>query len=263
VLRSLQSLISVIALAQAGAAGSITLAAGASAVNDYYKGQTICIVTGTGAGQARACYAYNGGTKVASTRPDWATNPDNTSYYAILNVGSSVVAAIEDIDLSATMKASVNTEVDNALDTAIPGAPTANSVNERVKAIDDKLPTNYIMGSSVTSNMDDEINNIEADTDELQTDWTNGGRLDLLVDGIKAVTDTLVLADIADAVHDEAVEGLITGRQALKLMLAALVGKTSEAVANTLVIRDANDTADRITATMDANRYRTGVVLNP
>jgi hypothetical protein len=196
VMRSLQSIISTINLAQAGAAGSITLAAGASAVNDYYKGQTISIVTGTGAGQARACYGYNGATKVALTRPDWATAPDNTSYYAILNVGSSVVAAIEDIDFPATQKAQITT-------------------------------------------------------------------IDTVVDAIKAVTDTLVLADIADAVHDEAVEGLITGRQALKLMLAALVGKTSEAVANTLVIRDANDTADRITATMDANRYRTGVVLNP
>lgn len=33
--------------------------------------------------------------------------------------------------------ADVNTEVDNALDTAIPGAPTAGSVNERLKALDD------------------------------------------------------------------------------------------------------------------------------
>jgi len=108
VLRSLQSIISVIALAQAGAAGSITLAAASSAVNDYYKGQTICIVTGTGAGQARACYAYDGGTKVASIRPNWATAPDHTSYYAILNVGSTVTAAIENIDFSATMLASLD-----------------------------------------------------------------------------------------------------------------------------------------------------------
>lgn len=33
--------------------------------------------------------------------------------------------------------------------------------------------------------------NIIADTNELQTDWTNGGRLDLLLDGVKAKTDNL------------------------------------------------------------------------
>ena len=41
--------------------------------------------------------------------------------------------------MSTTMKGQVNTEVDGALDTAIPGSPTANSVNERVAAVDDKV----------------------------------------------------------------------------------------------------------------------------
>ena len=39
---------------------------------------------------------------------------------------------------------------------------------------------------------------ILADTNELQTDWVNGGRLDLLIDAIKAKTDALP-ADPADA----------------------------------------------------------------
>ena len=201
------------------------------------------------------------------------------------------VASIDNIDFGATMKASINTEVDTALNTAIPGTPTSDSVNERVKAIDDKLPAAFateakqdtiiaktnIIGASVALESGGNIAAILADTNELQTDWANGGRLDLLidsiitnvgtvdtvVDAIKAVTDLLTLVAIADAVHDEAVEGAVTNRQSIRLILAALTGKTSEAVAGTMVIRDANDTADRITATMDANRYRTGVVLNP
>lgn len=39
---------------------------------------------------------------------------------------------------------------------------------------------------------------IVADTNELQTDWVNGGRLDLLIDAIKAKTDNLP-SDPADA----------------------------------------------------------------
>jgi hypothetical protein len=37
----------------------------------------------------------------------------------------------------------------------------------------------------------DEIGSILADTNELQTDLANGGRVDLLIDGIKAKTDSL------------------------------------------------------------------------
>jgi hypothetical protein len=125
VMRTLQSIISVVSLAQAGAATSITLAAASSAVNDFYNGQTVCIITGTGAGQARAIYDYDGGTKVASVRPSWATAPDNTSYYAILNVGSTVTAAIE------------SAAVDTIWDEAMEGALTAReqmNVNHAVLA---------------------------------------------------------------------------------------------------------------------------------
>lgn len=53
--------------------------------------------------------------------------------------------------LGTQAKADVNTEVDNALDTAVPGSPTANSINERVKTMDDanipgRLPTSLVSG---------------------------------------------------------------------------------------------------------------------
>lgn len=52
-------------------------------------------------------------------------------------------------DLNDITAANVNTEVDNALNTAIPGSPTADSINERIKAIDNKLPSkDYLSGSA-------------------------------------------------------------------------------------------------------------------
>jgi len=84
----------VVRVAQCGDAGgntTIDLDDGASAVNDFYKGQLIGIVLGTGAGQARTCVGYDGATKIATVVPDWATNPDGDSYFAILNTGSTVV----------------------------------------------------------------------------------------------------------------------------------------------------------------------------
>jgi hypothetical protein len=69
--------------AQAGAATTITLDAGASASNNFYNNDLIVIVSGTGANQSRFITAYNGGTKVA-TVATWVTNPDATSVFVIL-----------------------------------------------------------------------------------------------------------------------------------------------------------------------------------
>lgn len=70
--------------AQAGAAGSITLDASASATTDFYKGAMVMLTGGTGVGQWRLITAYNGTTKVATVAPNWATNPDNTSTFAVI-----------------------------------------------------------------------------------------------------------------------------------------------------------------------------------
>jgi len=80
--------------------------------------------------------------------------------------------------------AEVNTEVDSALNTAIPGVPTADSINERIKAIDDKLPTNYIMGSAVQTDKDDEIDAILADVTGINGEAMRG-------------TDNAALASVA------------------------------------------------------------------
>jgi hypothetical protein len=52
----------------------------------------------------------------------------------------------------------------------------------------------------------DALVTILADTNELQTDWANGGRLDLLVDAIKAKTDQLTFT-IANQVDSNALSG--------------------------------------------------------
>lgn len=73
--------------AQSGAAGTITLAAGANANDDYYIGQIIKLTGGTGSEQARIIEDYNGTTKVATVSPNWATTPDNTTTYVVLPMG--------------------------------------------------------------------------------------------------------------------------------------------------------------------------------
>ena len=209
-------------IAQAGTATTITLRDYASSINDTYLCNIIAIIGGTGRGQARLVGGYNGGTKVVTLCGDnWVTNPDNTSVYVMIPYGTTCTSCIGTYALS-----QINAEVDTALNTAIPASPVTNSVNERVKAID--------ILSEASGNGD--LAAILADTNELQTDWANGGRLDLIIDslaleatltamkgsGFLTGTDSLEAirnrgdaawvgggsaADIADAVWDELQSG--------------------------------------------------------
>ena len=72
--------------AQAGTATTITLAATASAVNNFYNNLTIRILSGPGAGQSRVVSAYDGATKVATVNSAWGALPNGFSNY-VFGVG--------------------------------------------------------------------------------------------------------------------------------------------------------------------------------
>lgn len=68
--------------ASAGGASTITIATAIGA-DSRPKGCTISITGGTGIGQTRGIVTYVNATKVVTVDTPWATNPDNTSVYAI------------------------------------------------------------------------------------------------------------------------------------------------------------------------------------
>lgn len=95
---------------------------------------------------------------------------------------------------------------------------------------------------------------IVADTNELQADWVNGGRLDLLIDAIKAITDALpdsgALTSLATAAAlatvDTVVDGILadTGTDGVAIATA-----TAQAIADEILKRgidNVEDTADAL-----------------
>jgi hypothetical protein len=80
--------------AQAGSAGSITLAVAASATDNLYNGMVISITSGTGSGDKGIITAYNGTTKVATVqKTTTAFTPGASSGYSIsANVGYKPVS---------------------------------------------------------------------------------------------------------------------------------------------------------------------------
>lgn len=106
--------------AQAGAAGTITLDASASSVTNFYAGGFVQVVSGTGVGQSRLITAYNGSTKVATIAPNWATNPDNTSVFAIFVTPgfAALTAQLDDIEAKTALISSDGFTVSSPVDPA-------------------------------------------------------------------------------------------------------------------------------------------------
>ena len=78
-----------------GGSTTATLDAGASSGNDFYIGNRIDVVGGTGAGQSRIIVGYVGSTKVATVDKAWGTNPGNGSVYAIHGQGIYGMAEVD------------------------------------------------------------------------------------------------------------------------------------------------------------------------
>ena len=118
--------------AQAGAAGTITLDASASATNDFYTGMLVYLTGATGVGQIRLITAYNGGTKVATITPNWATNPDATSTFAILPTGPATLEAWLRSAPSALNSGTVQADVERWVN-SVPNALNSGTVQSDVE----------------------------------------------------------------------------------------------------------------------------------
>lgn len=94
----------------------------------------------------------------------------------------------------------------------------ARASQASVDTIDDFLDTEI---SAILAAVDTEVAAILADTAELQVDWVNGGRLDLLIDAIKAKTDSLTFT----------VAGLIDSNM---LRMAGLVAPVTQLAAHAI-----------------------------
>ena len=90
--------------AVAGSAGSITLAAGSSAVNRFYCGQIISITSGAGNGASGLIVDYNGTTKVAAVVPiTSAFVPAASSAYSIApNVSFRPISTVSGVSDTST-----------------------------------------------------------------------------------------------------------------------------------------------------------------
>lgn len=230
------------AAAQAGAAGSITLDASASATDNIYNGQIVFIVSGTGAGQARLITAYNGTTKVATVTPNWQTNPAAASGFAIFPEGYvQAAAAIASGGITAASFAT------NAIDAAALAADAVTEIQSglataaALATVDARLDTEI---PAILAAVDTEVAAIKAKTDNLPA--------------VPAATgDIPSAASIADAVWDEplaepsGVFGWAGTFRQLVQWLGALSRNKMTQTTTTSTLRNDADNADIATSAID------------
>lgn len=110
-------------------------------------------------------------------------------------IASDVMVGTDNAALASVLGAAVGASI--SADIAAVKTETALIV-EDTSEIQGKLPTNKFMGSSDGADDDGTLNTIATDAARLTavraailTDWIDGGRLDVLLDAIKVVTDLL------------------------------------------------------------------------
>lgn len=215
--------------AQAGAASTITLDASASAVDSFYLGQQVVLTSGTGAGQVRLITGYVGSTKVATVGSAWATNPDNTSVFALVPNRSLVSAMATDTLDANALKTDAVTEIQSGLATSaalatvqadtddiqtrIPAALVSGRIDASVGAMAantvtaSAIATDAIGAAELAADAVTEIQSglataaaqatLQADTDDIQTRLPVAlvsGRMDSSVGAMAANTMTAAAA---------------------------------------------------------------------
>jgi hypothetical protein len=192
--------------AQSGTSTTVVLAAsGPSATNDFYNGQIVAIVGGTGEGQARLISDYTGASKTVTIDGDnWVQNPDSTSVYAILPFGAALLTG-----------ASI---ADAVLDEALSGHTTAGTLGKAVTDIETDA-TAILVDTGTT--LDGKIDTIDTVVDAILADTG---------------TDGVVVAGTLD-VNAVQISGSTTAANNLEASALGIVPGACEGTPSTTVIQ--------------------------
>ena len=185
-----------------------------------------CVPAETSAGVPKTDVSHVGGTSQTAGDIIGDTNDIQSRLPAALVSGrmdSSVGAMAANVITAAATAADFTTEVTSGLST-LDAAGVRTAVGLATANLDTQIGTLATAAnlSTVADYLDTEIAAILADTNELQTDWANGGRLDLILD-----------ARASQATADNLVSGIIFG--------SAATGTLSTTVATTSLTGYAND----------------------
>jgi hypothetical protein len=202
---------------------------------------------------------------------------DAVAWNALTTVALPLVPTVagRTLDVSATGEGGVDWANVGSQNTAVTLANTTISTAQKVDV--ETIKTNPVVNAGTitfpTTATLASTTNITAGTITTTTNLTTNNDKTGYAIGVGGIASTAFAAgaidaaslsadaglEIADAVHDEVVDGVITHRQSIRLLNSASGAKLSGAGTATVFIRDLGDTKDRVTATVDASGNRSAV----
>lgn len=175
--------------AQAGGVSTLTLQAGASPYNDFFKDHLLYLVSGTGGAQARRILSYNGTTKVATVDRSWSVTPDATTTYNVY-----VWPGYQPIDTGVTL-ATLQPNYAPATATAL---TTHDGKLDTLDTVADGIQTDLSNATDGLGALKALIDTVQTDTDDIQTRLPAalvGGKMESNVGSL--TDDIITAADIA------------------------------------------------------------------
>jgi hypothetical protein len=189
-------------------------------------------------------------------------HPPNGNFPAVVNVVTAGATGIwDEPTANHTTTGSTGKAVADAAGGIVPNTIAASIWNYLTSAMATAGSIGVFLKTQLDTNVASRLS---------EADYTGAANGDIAA--IKAKTDNLpgspaatsdipAVSAIADGLLDRTagVETNFTVRQALRVILAALAGKVSGGGTASVVIRDTNDSKDRISATVDVDGNRTAV----
>jgi len=228
-----------------GNAGGTTIVCSALPTTRDFDGQKVIIADGACAGQARDIDGATTGGTITVTPALSAKIVAGVNFYITTDLPMTEEAALITAELAkvpksdaavswnATALAAINAEVDTSLDTAVPGSPTANSINERVKTLDD----NY---TSTRAPYLDELAaaNLPADIDTIIAELAGAGGITTFP-ASAVPANGVSLAEVIREIYDDVLvnEQKLSGGLVLKQ--ATFTGSLANAGSATIAALDA------------------------
>lgn len=255
----------------------IELDSDASSVDGAYDPAIVVITGGTGIGQSRQIFEYDGTNKYAYINRTWKVIPDNTSVYTIVgdsgdthvNEGLATGGGNTTITINALASAIDNTYVGQIVFLSAGTGEdqsrmiTAYDGTTKVATLDRAWETNPVNGETIYAILP--VTDLTVTTDKIDV-------IDVIVDAIllDTGTDGVVVAAGSktgyalsaagiEANWDEVLEGSLTARQFLRIVLSAVAGVTTDGGTR---FRDEADAKNRIVAVTDASKNRTSMTLD-
>jgi hypothetical protein len=216
------------------------------------------ILTGIGTGEG---FSATGGATGAGMLLTGGGNNANAD--GLRTVAGGALA----LDIDSAVLSAILLDTGTTLDTLIQDIPTVAEFNARsIVSADYTIVAD--LGVVQTADHTANIAAILADTGTdgvvvaaaSKTGYAIGvGGIAATAFAANAIDAASLAADAVDEIHDEVVEGTTTSRQATRLVLSTLTGKSSGGGTATVIFRDIGDTKNRISATVDADGNRTSI----